>query len=377
MGVRLGGWRRIMPFLFSLPPRRHELYGSAKYVAMPGSSRSSACRENSVPSSCVTPVRAAAGSRENMAFCAATLAAAVLSGTICGHGETGAPLDLGVQAAARADDAVGLPLAETAPVVLPVWAFAARRAQRDAAAARTPAAGLAPAPAAGARAPGPPLPPGLVGVCPPADGLRAAARHGAAGMLHGEAPAHQRRRPAPARPLRDPRPQAARRQAPRSTRNRLAAHGPAARGPGHVAAARPRTRPGPPGPVRPVRFALVGREPRVASDLPAGRGRMPSRHHGHAAHARPVAHLNPDDLPFLFRQVRIHLAQGATPLRLAIRTISNLTGAALSIRQRAKEQKTFICGGRLAYVFLGKKKSPAAMRGFSNEVIREEENDPV
>lgn len=40
-------------------------------------------------------------------------------------------------------------------------------------------------------------------------------------------------------------------------------------------------------------------------------------------------------VPFLFRQVRIHLAQGATPLRLAIRTISNLTGAALSIRQRA------------------------------------------
>ena len=241
MGVRLGGWRRIMPFLFSLPPRRHELYGSAKYVAMPGSSRSSACRASSVPSSCVTPVRA----------------------------------------------------------------------------------------------PGPTLPPGLVGVCPPADGLRAAARHGAAGMLHGEAPAYRRRRPAPARPLRDSRPQAARRQAPRSTRNRLAAHGPAAQGPGHVAAARPRTRPGPPGPARPARFALIGREPRVASDLPAGRGRMPSRHHGHAAHARPVAHPNPDDLPFLFRQVRIHLAQGATPLRLAIRTISNLTGAALSIRQRA------------------------------------------
>ena len=82
MGVRLGGWRRMMPFLFSLPPRRHELCGSAKYVAMPGSSRSSACRANSVPLSCVTPVWAAAGSRENMAFCAATLAAAVLSGTI-------------------------------------------------------------------------------------------------------------------------------------------------------------------------------------------------------------------------------------------------------------------------------------------------------
>ena len=105
-------------------------------------------------------------------------------------------------------------------------------------------------------------------------------------------------------------------------------------------AARPRTRPEPPGPARPVRFALAGREPRVAFDLPAGRGRMPSRHHGYAVHARPVAHLNPDDLPFLFRQARIHLAQGATPLRLAIRTISNLTGAALSIRQRGKEAVT-------------------------------------
>ena len=46
-------------------------------------------------------------------------------------------------------------------------------------------------------------------------------------------------------------------------------------------------------------------------------------------------------------------------------------------KKLTKEQKTFICGGRLAYVFLGKKKSPAAMQGFSNEVIREEENDPV
>ncbi|AUD84512.1 Hypothetical protein NRBB56_0456 [Bifidobacterium breve] len=88
---------------------------------------------------------------------------------------------------------------------------------------------------------------------------------------------------------------------------------------------------------RPGEHGLLRRERGGAEGhvLPADRGRMPSRHHGYAAHARPVAHLNPDDLPFLFRQVRIHLAQGATPLRLAIRTISNLTGAALSIRQRA------------------------------------------
>ena len=126
-GVRLGGWRRIMPFLFSLPPLRHELCGSAKYVAMPGSSRGSACRASSVPSSCVAPVRAAAGSRENMASCAATLAAAVSSGTIAAMGKRVRRPTSVCRLRPRADDAVGLPLAETAPVVLPVWAFADRR----------------------------------------------------------------------------------------------------------------------------------------------------------------------------------------------------------------------------------------------------------
>ena len=131
-----------------------------------------------------------------------------------------------------------------------------------------------------------------------------------------------------------------------------------------AAAARPRTRPEPPGPARPVRFALAGREPRVASDLPADRGRMPSRHHGHAAHARPVAHLNPDDPPFLFRQVRIHLAQGATPLRLATRTISNLTGVALSIRQRAKEQKNVHLRGPVSVCLSGQKEKPRSYAGL-------------
>ena len=132
MGVRLGGWRRIMPFLFSLPPLRHELCGSAKYVAMPGSSRSSACR--------LQP---------------------------------------------RADDAVGPHAPKRLPSSCPYG-----HSQIDVRNGTRPRLAR---------------PPGLVGVCPPADGLRAAARHGAAGMLHGEAPAHQRRRPAPARPLRDPR----------------------------------------------------------------------------------------------------------------------------------------------------------------------------
>ena len=49
----------------------------------------------------------------------------------------------------------------------------------------------------------------------------------------------------------------------------------------------------------------------------------------------------------------------------------------LSRKKLTKEQKTFICGGPVSVRFLGKKKSPAAMQGFSNEVIREEENNLV
>ena len=65
ISLRSGGYRRIMPFLFSLLPRRRLEYGSAKYVSMPGSSRRRVWRANSVPLSCVTPARAPAGSGEN------------------------------------------------------------------------------------------------------------------------------------------------------------------------------------------------------------------------------------------------------------------------------------------------------------------------
>ena len=61
ISLRLGGYRRIMPFLFSLPPRCQLEYGSAKHVSMPGSSRRRVWRANSVPLSCVTPTRAPAG----------------------------------------------------------------------------------------------------------------------------------------------------------------------------------------------------------------------------------------------------------------------------------------------------------------------------
>ena len=42
-----------------------------------------------------------------------------------------------------------------------------------------------------------------------------------------------------------------------------------------------------------------------------------------------------------------------------------------------KRTKNVHLRGPVSVRFLGKKKSPAAMQGFSNEVMREEENDPV
>ena len=85
-----------------------------------------------------------------------------------------------------------------------------------------------------------------------------------------------------------------------------------------------------------------------------------------------VPPLNPQRTSFDFELI-------VSPHRLAIPFSGSYCMQAyhLSRKKLTKEQKTFICGGRLAYVFLDKKKSPAAMQGFSNEVIREEENDPV
>ena len=81
-------------------------------------------------------------------------------------------------------------------------------------------------------------------------------------------------------------------------------------GAGDVASARPRARLQPFRPVRPSGLVLVGREPRVAPDLPADAGRAASRQTGHLPDARAVADLDPDDLEFLFRQVRIYFSHG-------------------------------------------------------------------
>lgn len=56
MRERLGGWRWITSLRFSLPPRWYELYGSAKYAAMPDCSRSRpwrrACRSARQSAAC-------------------------------------------------------------------------------------------------------------------------------------------------------------------------------------------------------------------------------------------------------------------------------------------------------------------------------------
>ena len=48
----------------------------------------------------------------------------------------------------------------------------------------------------------------------------------------------------------------------------------------------------------------TGPEPRVASDLPAGRRGVAAEHQTDPADAGAVADLDPDDLAFLFRQAR-------------------------------------------------------------------------
>ena len=81
----------------------------------------------------------------------------------------------------------------------------------------------------------------------------------------------------------------------------LPAVGLALRGAGDVVSARPRGRLQP---FRPVGLVLVGREPRVASDLPADRRGVAAEHQTDPADAGAVADLDPDDLAFLFRQAR-------------------------------------------------------------------------
>ena len=146
---RSGGYRRIMPFLFSSPPRRRLEYGSAKHVSMPGPSRRRVRRANPAPSSHVTATRA--GRRRTLG-----------DGNPSGNRETRRP-----------------PAAT--PATPPVAAWKTTR------------------PAFTAMA---------VGVDPTVDGLRAHAHGGVVGEQDARPAADGRRRPAATQPFGHPRPQA-------------------------------------------------------------------------------------------------------------------------------------------------------------------------
>ena len=126
-----------------------------------------------------------------------------------GHEATGLAFDLGVQVASDADHAVGLPMAEPAPVVR------LRRAPRDGdpSGDREPRC-LAPhafavPPVAARQAAGPACAPRLAGIDPPVDGLGARAHNRVVREQNAQPAADQQQRPASTRPFSHPRPQAA------------------------------------------------------------------------------------------------------------------------------------------------------------------------
>ncbi len=131
-----------------------------------------------------------------------------LAGHDPGHEEPGLAFDLGVRVASGADHAVGLPMAETAPVVR------LRRAPRDGDPSgdreprRPPAATPATPPVAAWKAARPAFTAMAVGVDPPVDGLRAHAHGGVVGEQDAQPAADEQRRPAATRPFGHPRPQA-------------------------------------------------------------------------------------------------------------------------------------------------------------------------
>ena len=164
----------------------------------------------------------------------------------------------------------------------------------------------APPPVAARQAAGPSLTSPPVGVYPPVDRLRTYTHEPVVRPQDTQPAADQQRRPAASQPCGHLRPQAPIRQAMRLARLHPAPLGLALRGSGDVITPGPRSRLQAFWPVWPVRIVLVGREPRVALDLPADGGRAAPEHRSDRPYAGAVADLDLDDLSLFFRQVRIH-----------------------------------------------------------------------
>ena len=231
-----------------------------------------------------------------------------LAGHDPGHEEPGLPLDLGVQVASHSDDAVGLPMAETAAVSGLRRTLGDGNPSGNRETRRPPAATPATPPVATWKTTRPAFTATAVGVDPTAAGLRAHAHGGVVGEQDAQPAADKQRRPAAAQPFGHLRPQAVVRQPVGLSWLGSPAVGLALRGPGDVVAAGPWPRLQSFRPVRAVRLVLVGREPCVALDLPADAGRAAAQHRADPAYAGAVAYLDLDDLAFLFRQVRIHFS---------------------------------------------------------------------
>lgn len=144
--------------------------------------------------------------------------------------------------------------------------------------------------------------------------------------------ADRQRRVAASQPCGHLRPQASMGQAVRFAWLRPTPSGLALRGSGDVITPGPRSRLQA---FQPVRLALVGREPRVALDLPADGGRAAPEHRSDRPYAGAVADLDLDDLPFLFRQVRIYCSHRRNiPSDWFSGQLPIYRGVALSLRQR-------------------------------------------
>ena len=160
-----------------------------------------------MPLSCVTPARAGRQRGGHRRLRPDALACGFVRDD-AGHEAAGPAFDLGVRVASDADRAVGLPMAEPAPVVR------LRRAPRDGDPSGdreprrlAPHAFAAP-PVAARQAAGPACAPRLAGIDPPVDGLGAHAHNRVVREQNAQPAADRQRRPASTQPFGHPRPQA-------------------------------------------------------------------------------------------------------------------------------------------------------------------------
>ena len=259
----------------------------------------------------------------------------------------------------RADDGVGLEMAELMPRVDTFGPLGDGHAHRDARALRPPALGARAAPLASGQV----LPeiqdPLRLGVDPLVEALVADPHARVVGELDREPSLDAFGRPSLAQRGHDPCEQRVVRHAPGLARFTRALFGLALRGHRRIErTARPRPRLQAFRPVRPVRVVLIGREPQSAFQLAADRGLVAADPQGYLAHAEPVPvaqFVDPD--PFLCRQVGIsfHIERSTFSSVVDLNTSNHRAGVALLFRTQEGFAGCAVlllfCGGSLPSAF--------------------------